>query len=304
VDDVSFGEVLDERLRIILPPEYQDTYDEVQPVSMGSAGLKYGVDGQVAWDAMWGSFCDLAMAGGPPHKGTFLEPGSPADIDAHPQEYSWVTAEICRGVGLVSGLAARPSMVDGWVRVATLSDGMAGWLLRAIVMENVAARIEGTLLDLPAAPGFRLGKEIKNVVTVIAKTSHYWLGHMPRGQQRAIANLFASLAPASPLLAPAFSTGAGVDIEPEAVGGLVERIGREAGLQRSTDDYAEWLGFDCPTVRAAIWMMRALVVSNVLSRREGTTLFVPLNPATDPDGDLAATALIRVHRIAAARGVV
>jgi len=49
--------------------------------------------------------------------------------------------------------------------------------------------------------------------------------------------------------------------------------------------------------------MRALVVSNVLSRREGTTLFVPLNPASDPDGDLAATSLIRVHRIASTKGV-
>ena len=214
-----------------------------------------------------------------------------------------MTAEICRGVTLVTGLAARPSMVDGWVRVATLSDGMAGWLLRAIVMENVAARIEGTLLDLPAAPGFRLGKEIKNVVTVIAKTSHYWLGHVPRRQQRAIANLFASMAPASPLLEPALSTGAAVDFAPGIVSGMIERIGRETALRPARQDCAEWLGFDCPSVRAAIWMMRALVVSNVLSRREGTTLFVPLNPAADPDGELAAASLIRVHRVASIRGV-
>ena len=31
-------------------------------------------------------------------------------------------------------------------------------------------------------------------------------------------------------------------------------------------------------------MMRALVASNVLSRREGTTLFVPVNSVTDPTG--------------------
>ena len=29
-------------------------------------------------------------------------------------------------------------------------------------------------------------------------------------------------------------------------------------------------------------MMRALVASNVLARREGTVLFVPVNPAADP----------------------
>ena len=73
------------------------------------------------------------------------------------------------------------SPVPGWVLSSCLSEAMTGWLLRAIVMENVAARAEGMALDLPAAPHFRLEKEIKNVVTVIAKTSHYWLEHMPRG---------------------------------------------------------------------------------------------------------------------------
>ena len=31
-------------------------------------------------------------------------------------------------------------------------------------------------------------------------------------------------------------------------------------------------------------MMRALVASNVLARREGTVLFVPVNPSIDPRG--------------------
>jgi hypothetical protein len=31
-------------------------------------------------------------------------------------------------------------------------------------------------------------------------------------------------------------------------------------------------------------MMRLLVASNVLTRREGTALFVPVNSATDPEG--------------------
>ena len=35
-------------------------------------------------------------------------------------------------------------------------------------------------------------------------------------------------------------------------------------------------------------MMRALVATNVLSRREGTTLFVPVNAATDPRGTIVA----------------
>ena len=70
------SDTLDTRLRTLLPPLYQDSYAEVQPVSMGSAGLKYGTDGQVAWDEIWQTFCDLALAGGPPHRGTLLEAAS------------------------------------------------------------------------------------------------------------------------------------------------------------------------------------------------------------------------------------
>ena len=72
------------RIRTILPEQYQDCYEDVQPVSMGSASLKYGSDGKVAWDEIWDSFCDLAMAGGPPHKGTLLESASLAEIAANP----------------------------------------------------------------------------------------------------------------------------------------------------------------------------------------------------------------------------
>jgi sirohydrochlorin cobaltochelatase len=54
---------------------------------------------------------------------------------------------------------------------------MAIWLMRAIVVENVLARREGAVLYLPAGPGFTLSGEIKNVVTAVAKTYHYWLEH-------------------------------------------------------------------------------------------------------------------------------
>ena len=74
-------ELLEARLKTLLPEEYQDSYEDVQPVSMGSAGLKYGRDGRVAWNEIWGSFCDLAMAGGPPHRGTLLEPATKAEIN-------------------------------------------------------------------------------------------------------------------------------------------------------------------------------------------------------------------------------
>ena len=108
-------EALDARLRTLLPEEYRDSYEDVQPISMGSAGLKYDADGQVAWDQMWGSFCDLAMAGGPPHKGTLLEPGSEAEIDAQFDRYDEVAEEICRGISMATGLRSYVSPTPGWV---------------------------------------------------------------------------------------------------------------------------------------------------------------------------------------------
>jgi hypothetical protein len=291
-------DVLEFRLRAILPELYQETYETLEPVPMRSAGLKFASDGRVAWNEIWGSFCDLAMAGGPPHKGTLLEPGSPEAIDADPERYSEVTREICRGVSMVTDLPADVSPDPGWIRVGCLGAGMAGWLLRAIVMENVAARVDGDLLDLPAAPGFRLEKEIKNVVTVIAKTCHYWSGHMRRAQQRAIASLLVKMEAESPLIGPAVPSAASVDALHSASAHLADAIARDTGLVRAGVGSGGWLGLECHTVATAVWMMRALVVSNVLARREGTVLLVPVNPVADRGGVAVAGFVARVHRLA------
>jgi hypothetical protein len=291
-------EALDSRIRTLLPEEYRDSYEEMQPKPMGSAPLKYDAEGLVAWDQMWGSFCDLAMAGGPPHKGALLEPGRDADIDAQYARYDSAAEEICRGIRMVTGLRSYMSPTPGWVCVTCLGDAMAGWLHRAIVMENVAARRRGAVLELPVAPHFRLDKEIKNVITVIAKTCHYWLGHMPREQQQAIAELFVTMAGESPLVEPDLSRHD--ERLAETVASLIQH---DTGLPRSNHRYPGWLGIDCPSIRAAVWMMRALVASNVLSRREGTTLFVPINAAIDPQGTMAARAFTDVYRSASARRV-
>lgn len=268
-------DALDLRLKTLLPPVYQDTYEEVQPAPMRSAGLKYDADGQVAWDQIWGSFCDLAMAGGPPHRGALLEPGADAAIDAAFDRYNEAAEEICRGISMVTGLRAYVSPTPGWIRVTCLGDAMADWLARAIVMENVAARRAGAILELPAAPHFRLEKEIKNVITAMAKTCHYWLGHMPREQQQAIGDLFLAMAGESPLVAPDFSHPG----EPEK----------------------SWRGVECAAVQEAVWMMRALAAHNVIARREGTVLYVPINDAADPGGRRVTSAVAQVQRLAAAR---
>jgi sirohydrochlorin cobaltochelatase len=293
LEDQATLEALEARIKAILPEQYQECYEDVQPVSMGSAGLKYDSDGKVAWNEIWGSFCDLAMAGGPPHKGTLLEPGSPAE---NPDRYREVVAEICRGVKMVTGLDANPSPVPGWVRVVCESPAAAGWLVRAIVMENVSARWEGTTVDLPAGPAYRNEKEIKNVITSIAKTYHYWNEHMWTAQQREIARLFETMAVESPLVQPALP---GHDVQPQ----MAETIREATGLQPSGLKYGGWLGLECPDVHSAIWMMRALVASNILSRRQDTVLFVPVNPASDPGGETVAQSVIRIHGFAKARNI-
>ena len=254
---------LDARLRILLPEQYQESYESIEPKPMGSAGLKFDAAGKVAWNEIWQTFCDLAMAGGPPHKGALLEPGTREAIAANPTQYAAVVDELCRGIVMASELPAYRASRDGWIEVHCFSQTMADWLARAIVMENVAAHSNGLMLYLPAAPHFRIEKEIKNVVTVIAKTTHYWVGHMSRSQKALIADLFVKMSAASPLLEPS----------------------------------AGWLGVECDSVRSAIWMMRALAAYNVMARREETTLFVAQDAQHDPKGEMVRAMVAKVRRL-------
>jgi hypothetical protein len=219
-----------------------------------------------------------------------------------------VVDEICRGIEMVAFLKAERSAVPGWVRVDCESAVTAGWLARAIVMENVSARCEGKMLELPAGPAYRIEKEIKNVITAIAKTGHYWQDHTGLAHQRMVGDLFTAIAAESPLIQPALI---GHDFKDSMDAGqahsLVERIREKTGMKPSGvpgDATCDgWVGMVCPSVKAAIWMMRGLVVSNVFARREDTVLFVPVNPKTDPSGDFVVQALSQVYRFARARDV-
>lgn len=264
---------LDARLRILLPEQYGESYESIQPVPMGSAGLKFDAEGKVAWGEIWQSFCDLAMAGGPPHKGRLLAPGAPSDVAARREKYDEVADEICRGIWLAAEMPAQSDGPPGWIRVHCHSATMAEWLVRAIVMENVAARASGVMLYLPAAPHFRIDKEVKNVVTVIAKTAHYWMGHMSRSQKALIADLFATMALESPLIEP------------------------------SIEGWSTWRAADCADMKTAVWLMRALTAFNVLARREDLRVLTPINHVQDPDGSIVMTAVARVQQLASRRGV-
>ncbi|XZE17622.1 hypothetical protein SH449x_002896 [Pirellulaceae bacterium SH449] len=174
--DLGYQELLF-RMEELLPSEYRGTTNDVSPSSMGSARIESGPDGKVAWDKIWTSFCDLALAGGPPHRGRLLEAVTSEACSNDPEKYQAVVAEIERGIKLVTGLNTVRSQVLGWVGIECDDQLMAAWLMRAIIVENVMVRREGHVLYLPAGPDFQVTKEIKNVITSVAKTVHYWREH-------------------------------------------------------------------------------------------------------------------------------
>jgi sirohydrochlorin cobaltochelatase len=151
---------------------------------MAPAPMRYTPDGAVDWGNMWDSFCELAQTGGPPHRSTLLMPDEQSD-PANPA-YQSVVAEVIRGIGLVSGLVAGPGPT-GWVVVHCDEPGMASWLAEAILAENVQARSDGVTLFVPVGQNYMLKAEIKNVITAVAKTTHYWGEHVPGEVRSALA---------------------------------------------------------------------------------------------------------------------
>jgi hypothetical protein len=264
---------LDARINALLPSRYQHCYTSVSPSSMGSAGLRYGPDGRVAWDEIWTTFCDLALAGGPPHRGRLLEPVSEAEVAAAPGRHRDVVAEIARAIRMTTYLPVVDGYAPGWVGVQCESRAEAAWLQLAVTAENVSARRRQTVLQLPAGPDFRVEKEIKNVVVALSKTHHYWDGHLTGAQQ--------SLAgedvwePATPAEAAAASA------EYEAAAGEVEDSLRAAGLPTSPRRYVGWIGIETAGEEEAVWLLRAVLVEQVLARREEGVLYLPIGATSD-----------------------
>jgi hypothetical protein len=151
------------------PPE-----DRAAP--MTAAPFVWRQDGRPDWGSMWTSFCDLALHGGPPHRGAAqaLRGARPDGADAASDPA--IVAEIRRGIWETTGLFSEP-LTPGWIAVSCESRAMAEWLGAAIVLENVEARVEADRVLVPAGPRFRLEDEVKSVVTVVAKTHHYGAVH-------------------------------------------------------------------------------------------------------------------------------
>jgi hypothetical protein len=263
-------EALDAKVNALLPPRYQHCYETVAPVSMGSAGLIYDRDGKVAWDQIWTSFCDLALAGGPPHRGKLLLPTREAEASADQARYWDVVSEIDRAVGLTTCLPVVEGYSMGWVGVHCGSVEEAAWLQFAVTAENVSARRRKAVLQLPAGPAFRIEKEIKNVVVALAKASHYWDGHLSESQQ-ALAGRDA-WEPASPSEAESNPS----DYE-AALGEVAEGL-RRIGWPEVSTPYIGWVGVELPSEEDAAWLLRAVLVERVLARREEHILYLPVGP--------------------------
>lgn len=150
--------------------------DEEKRAPMASAPMKYLPDGSVDWGTMWESYCLLAQDGGPPHRETLLT--APPHPDTESEGYRYATQEITRGIREVTGLTANP-VAPGWLAVQCDSPEMARWVGEAILQENVEARVEGSAVWVPLGDTFTLKGEIKNVITAVAKTTHYWIEHLP-----------------------------------------------------------------------------------------------------------------------------
>lgn len=152
------------------------------PAAMASAPFVWRRDGRPDWGAMWTTFCDLALHGGPPQRGALQALRGASIGDRAAVSAPEISAELRRGIEETTGLATEPAE-PGWIAITCASARMAAWLCATIILENVDARVEGPRLLVPAGPGFALEDQVKSVITVVAKTHHYWREHLESARE-------------------------------------------------------------------------------------------------------------------------
>src|SRR2546430_13239319 len=84
---------------------------------MAAAPFVWRADGRPDWRAMWTSFCELALFGGPPHRGAeqALRGSETAGADATSDTET--IAEIRRGIQETTGLDSE-TVAPGWIAIA------------------------------------------------------------------------------------------------------------------------------------------------------------------------------------------
>jgi hypothetical protein len=269
------------RIRGLLPLAYHSCLETISPTSMGSVGLKYDKEGRVAWDEIWTTFCDLAMAGGPPHRGKFLAPTNPADVSKDLEKSKAIASEIMRGIQLTTGMKASIDDEINSVLLECESETMGAWMHRAIVAENVFADHLGNVVRLPSGPDFRIEKEIKNVIVCVAKTWHYWDGHMSENEKAKAGKVMND----APLIIPPQVSNNEITTEAyaKAVIKTLETVGAALKFEGKSSVEYGWVGFECPDEKSAAWMVRAIIACNILARREIATLLLPVFIAHSSD---------------------
>ena len=166
----SLGRDGDVRRREYTPPPRPDPAQ-----TMSSAPFLWQEDGRPDWGSMWTTFCELALYGGPPQRGhdRALRAPSGAVVGSD----ATMLAEMRRGIWETTGLYAE-SAEPGWLAITCDSPTMAAWMCAAIILENVDARIDEDRLMVPAGPDYELKDQVKSIITVVAKTHHYWQAHV------------------------------------------------------------------------------------------------------------------------------
>ncbi|MGC4003133.1 MAG: hypothetical protein QM811_08345 [Pirellulales bacterium] len=117
---------LEARINALLPPRYVGCFEDVAPSSMGSAQLRYDDQGRVVWGEIWTTFCHLALAGGPPHRGRLLDAVADDELHSSPAESAGVTAELERCARPLRRSADRRRTATGLDRIAMRIAGRRG----------------------------------------------------------------------------------------------------------------------------------------------------------------------------------
>jgi len=198
-----------------------------------------------------------------------------------PEKSKAIASEIMRGIQLTTGMKASIDDEINSVLLECESETMAAWMHRAIVAENVFADHLGNVVRLPSGPDFRIEKEIKNVIVCVAKTWHYWDGHMSENEKAKAGKVMND---ATLIIPPQVSNN---EITTEAYAKAVietlETVGAALKFEGKTASEYGWVGFECPDEKSAAWMVRAIIACNILARREITTLLLPvfISPVSD-----------------------
>jgi len=149
----------------------------VSSAPMSAAPFVYKDDGKPDWSAMWTGFCELALYGGPPHRGADNPVEVSTEDEGEPMTVNDTIMEIRRGIWETTGLYSEPAPPH-WLAVTCKSKRMAAWMCAAIILENVDAKCEDEILYVPASSDFDLKNQVKSVITVVAKVNHYWQAHV------------------------------------------------------------------------------------------------------------------------------